>query len=99
MAPLPARSDSSGRIVTCGPVSTVTISGLTALMRRAVSMSIISVGVEVYITTISKSLAISRHFSRSNFCTGASTTRLPSIIAAGKQSQVGYQKEVTSREA
>jgi len=75
------------------------MAGLISFMRRAVSMSIIRVGVEVYITTMSKSMAISRHFARSNFCTGASTTRLPGIMAAGKQSQVGYQNDVTSRDA
>jgi hypothetical protein len=86
-------------MVTWGPVRTVTISGLTSLILRAVSISIIRVGVEVYITTMSNPLAISRQSSRVNFCTGASTTRLPSIIPAGKQSQVGYQNEVTSRDA
>ena len=66
-------------------------------MRRAVRMSWLKLGVEVWRMTrsrVSNSCAMSSHDWS---CAGASISLEPSIMAAGCASHVGYQNDLTSR--
>ena len=87
----------SGSTATLAPIRPILALGLTALIISAVFTSDLKEGVEVCITMRSRFLTsgtMSSNFSR---CGGASISFEPSTRAAGWASQVGYQKERTSR--
>ncbi|MCY1169015.1 hypothetical protein D9M73_90290 [compost metagenome] len=73
------------------------IFGLRSLIRRAVRMSWLKLGVEVWRMTRSRSSNACAMSSHDWSCAGASISFDPSIIAAGWAIQVGYQKDLTSR--
>src|SRR5580698_8823434 len=90
---------SAGKTIVCAPMKPIFVSGFCCLMASATLQSFLSEGVEVLMMTWSKSLAMARHWGKSTLCGGQSRRREPGVSAAGCASQVGYQKEVTSRRA
>ena len=92
-----ASSDLSLSIATLAPTMPIIRRGLRCLSSSAVRTSWRNDGVEVWMTTRSRSSASCLMSSQLRSCAGASISLEPSTIAAGCASQVGYQKERTSR--
>ncbi len=87
----------SGSTATLAPMKPILMRGLIALIISAVFTSDLNDGVEVCITTRSRFLNSPAMSSKLKSCGGASISFESSTRAAGCASQVGYQKERTSR--
>src|SRR5215469_11252980 len=89
----------SGSTATCAPTKPIISFGFTSFIASAVLTSARNEGVLVWMKHSSNSLARGRTSSSLMFAAGASMSLLSGTMAAGWASQVGYQKERTSRRA
>ncbi len=88
---------SSGCTATLAPTMPISSDGLASFSIAATLTSEAKEGVEVCITTMSRSRMSSRIGSMPIRAGGASISRLSGISAAGCASQVGYQNDLISR--
>src|SRR5579871_6686163 len=88
---------STGSTATLAPMKPILAVGLMARIMAAVLQSDLKLGVEVWMTISSCALTSSSISLKDRLCGGASIRRAPGTIAAAWASQVGNQKDLTSR--
>src|ERR1700744_1059684 len=88
---------STGSTATLAPMKPILAVGLMARIIAAVLQSDLKLGVDVWITISSCAFTSSSISLKDRLCGGASIRREPGTIAAACASQVGNQKDLTSR--